>query len=603
MDRVRFALILLVLSVLALAACSQPPTPSPMATAESAPTTTPATLTPTHVPSPPPYPTLSPRELAALPVAPPAAYPRWYVALTSDDDWVEALPYCMPDGSCSVALLDHLEHPGTVSWDLRDDPLAAGYTWKDLRQLFRAPETNRLSFLGLDDRNRWWIGVVVPASRSAGRPAKMVALLPIGNPEEVSYDYTWESNLAFAEYYIVENRVLRVYRWTNNAPALVYEMENTPTNAVSPWKDDLDMNGDGQADVTLRWYEWGTKWAEATIKYQFLGPANTGGYRSLGSVDRDFQYTDANSDGVGEFLYPRPATNPTQWDVVAWNGTAFTATAPILRPAAPPVQQVDVDNLPPLPADLYLRRDDKSWRWPREGGALQQVDNLPAAPASPCPAVGGNEKLFDWSPSCRYALAEMRGMEGGSTGFYDTQSSQTVEIPGSFVYASGWSSFAWDPQERFLVHAGADGCVCLYRIDLPGGQATALLHVVDVFDFMRRDSGAVDPFVFPDGSIGLSIQGLDPSRYPIFGVYRLMPEGTLVLLAQAPPLALRKQEVRATLGQVLWSPGGAAYLYQVPLTRSQPLPDRPMLLGLSDGSAVYELSDILDGAKDFQWGQ
>lgn len=46
-------------------------------------------------------------------------------------------------------------------------------------------------------------------------------------------------------------------------------------------------------------------------------------------------------------------------------------------------------------------------------------------------------------------------------------------------------------------------------------------------------------------------------------------------------------------GTVLWSSGGKAYLYT--------LDDRPLLLGLTDGSAFWNVREVLKDAHDFQW--
>ena len=147
----------------------------------------------------------------------------------------------------------------------------------------------------------------------------------------------------------------------------------------------------------------------------------------------------------------------------------------------------------------------------------------------------------------------------------------------------------------------------LFEVNPATGAATPLLETAICSPAYgpcpQRSSGmgVISPKALPDGAIGFAVQSTMPGQYPQPGIYRRDADGTLNLLANLRLLEPYCIATRAgyDFGQVLWSPDGEALLYYSPPACL----DGIVLLGLADGSALYDLSNLPGAVTDIRWGE
>jgi hypothetical protein len=178
-----------------------------------------------------------------------------------------------------------------------------------------------------------------------------------------------------------------------------------------------------------------------------------------------------------------------------------------------------------------------------------------------------------------------------------------VRIPGTGS-AEGQNQFAWLPDgSLILARAGVSGG--LFRVDPARGTAQPLVEIALCglaglpCPQYSTGMGATDPFVFPDGDLGFAVQGTLAGQYPPTGIYRRSAEGMLIKLADLPqldPFCVVSRSGYA-FGRVVWAPDGSAFLYYSPSS----CPDGSVLLGLGDGSAVWNLSQLSGTITDLRF--
>jgi hypothetical protein len=179
-----------------------------------------------------------------------------------------------------------------------------------------------------------------------------------------------------------------------------------------------------------------------------------------------------------------------------------------------------------------------------------------------------------------------------------------VEIPGTLNY-TGTSSFAWAPSGLLMGWAGITGG--LFQVNPATGAAVPLLETalcapgISPCPQATTGMGVNSPRSLPDGALGFAVQSTMPGQYPPPGIYRRDWDGTLNLLAGLRLLEPYCVTTRAgyDFGQVLWSPDGEAFLYYSPPACL----DGIVLLGRTDGSVLYDLSNLPGAVTDIRWGK
>ncbi len=517
----------------------------------------------------------------------------WNIALTCGRS-VYAQIENLPDGTLDLSLSDG----GPIQWNWSNESLASQFHWLEIQPQQQEHLYDTLAFWGRDSHQKWWIGVVSNLCQSAD----LSAILPVNDPQGAVLEIYPNSDGLPEVFWLMDDGRLNAYRWVDGQAFLAFTLDEIPNADFSIWAEGnfTDLIGDSKPEVFIRWGD-----PLRPYLYQILTEEG-GGYRLIGEIEPGWQFVDVDADGAGEFLRPQPEGSPSRWEVYKWKRDQFEWVEPLQRPTAPSPTFPEEFSLPRLPADMYYWRDGDWWLWQNTGGSPKKLSQPPPQAGEACHRENIPEwQIVSWSPDCRYAVLSVPGtVEGSSNALLDTQTSREISTPNSFTYTRGLSTFAWDPGSRYLIHTRADGGEGLYRILLPGGAVEPVMSMNMPIEPAPESYfwGAVDPVVLPGGSIGFVVEGTQNQLYPPPGVYKLDPDGQLHMLAEIPTLPYDPQDpTRAFPGRVIWSPDGSAFLYSAPSPDGQRQHYQVLLLGKTNGSAVWDITRIFNDAQDFRW--
>jgi hypothetical protein len=217
--------------------------------------------------------------------------------------------------------------------------------------------------------------------------------------------------------------------------------------------------------------------------------------------------------------------------------------------------------------------------------------------------LAGVHRPLSWSPDGRRLLVTVGYYEGGAAALWDVETGQAQLSKDTFVYAVGRSDFAWLPDGSGIVHARSQGSAALTIIATDDtNQVTPLLHSL-TFDTPSSHYNAISPHILVDGSIGFSLRHSNQDLYHVNGIFRIQSDGSgWEQIAGLPSVYREDQDSPWQFGKVLWSPKGQAFLFVDRQGYDWPPTYRTLLLGLTDGSGLWDMGEVLDGASEFQWG-
>ncbi len=387
------------------------------------------------------------------------------------------VPYRLPVNKWNIIAIAGQDRNTTpaglpsIYWDWQEETMKPDY-WQEIRYLASLRGDGMGKFLGLDEHGQWWVVGIMGACEEPS----VSAMFPVINPENVSfevYSFGEESYFGYS-YWIVDGSKLTVYELKSDLPTILWTLDNVPDIALLPGLR-YDYTGDGEPDLVLF---WGSGLLQI---YQSEG----NDFKQIGEVETSYhQYSDVDGDSIGEFLWPIPEDNPTEWKVYGWNGEQFIWKGSLPKPV---INATTIDS--------------------------------PIA-----------------SSDCPFHLIEVGHYEGSSYNVSNSDESINWEIPNTFTYVRGHSTFTWDENCRFLIHARADsGGGGLYRLDLNSGNVETLLSLPGSPED-SRGYGAVQPIALANGDIIFTIQGQDATLYPPLGIYQFTADGDLRLLVDIPPL-------------------------------------------------------------------
>jgi hypothetical protein len=457
---------------------------------------------------------------------------------------------------------------------------------------------------------------------SGGSALQTGAVLPVSSPDDLFLAISPVEQGGADYYFLRDGQQITV---TSPTGETVWQATNVPGKrlTVSTGAPPVQVDGGGPIPLILSWT------GEAGTALQLFA-VEAGKLRLIAEPSVTAQFLEIDGDGLREFIDPRPESTPPAWDVTHWTGSAYESASTLEVPAAKtPVVVKSWTALPALPVDLYLLGPGGWGIWPRAGGSLAAVTGTPPAPALPCTA-----ELACASPDRRYSLALINETQDPTptpkrsptstvtpvaiaTGIFlpsatpglptptttpvphtsvGIRGGGLVRIPGTGS-PEGQNQFAWLPDGGLiLARAGSSGG--LFRVDPATGVSLPLLEIALCgltglpCPQYSTGMGATDPFLFPNGDLGFAVQGTLSGQYPPQGIYRRGADGTLTKLADLPqldPFCVVNRSGYA-FGRVIWAPDGSAFLYYSPSS----CPDGVVLLGLGDGSAVWNLS-LLSG--------
>lgn len=511
-------------------------------------------------------------------------------------------------------------------WDWHDKGLEPTL-WQDIRPL----GYDLSSFLGRDEKGHWWavmtqvnwnvpevvVSGMFPVSSLDNRPADALGLYPAEELGELQIEpielYPGGERVKGVEHVLVreQNRLL-LYEMKNGQARQTWSADQTlpgrfHLHSYADQSGSLDMTGDGRDEILV---VWDLNVPPLIDAYQ-VGDSDSGVLQWLGRFDSTWQYMDVTGDGVPEFLQPGTSETPQTWQVIGWNGNTFTE-GEVLHPPTPispsPTVITSQEELPPIPSDIYFAFGGNQWRrWSARGGLPEEMTEPPDDLSGDCaPFDFGGYGDACYSPAGRYKLVHVSAqIEGSYTGILDGLTNNTVTIFESFTYTEGYNTFAWSPDEKFLLFARGDGFARLAKINPVTGESQTVLNPslcgLDFWHCNRFErEGVTDPVVFADGSLGFAFQSPNPALYPPPGIYRFSPQGELSMLVSLPWIDESKGVMPSApiYGYLLWSPDKSMFLFFDPLENSG---IRTLLLGKADGSALWDLQEALPNVRQFLW--
>jgi hypothetical protein len=503
-----------------------------------------------------------------------------------------ALPYQMPDGSFGLALIDNLEDGTTISWLWHQETLSAEKSWLRIRRMNQTLNEDILLFLAQAPDKTWYLGAVTLPAQGA----QLIGLIPVQNVDDVFVSVTLFSGHPW-EFWLVEANTLRLYQWQSGTSALLWELPETPENAITvQMSAATDIITDGNPELWLRWWPRDMKgqWKDAVSLQQYC-VNEWPGYLVIASFVPNAQVQDIDNDGVREFLVPNAADSPTGWELYDWDGEVYDYVSALPYPTGPLPQVPKLSELPPLSANLYFWKEDTAYRWPKAGGELEKVEKTDTPT---CYAAAVAQEVVSWSPDCAYAVIKVPAAEEGYTlGLLNVAGGGVIEIPNTFTISGGYSTFDWNQASGFVLHARAGSNPGLYRVGLFDGLSETIFVLSTIDD---DPFGVTDPFAFTDGSVGFAIQGSDNRLYPPPGIYHRALDGSLQMLADLPALGSR-DPANASYGTVQWSGNGSAFLFRAPFYGGEQPPYSSLLVGTSDASFLLDINPILGKAANFVW--
>ena len=203
----------------------------------------------------------------------------------------------------------------------------------------------------------------------------------------------------------------------------------------------------------------------------------------------------------------------------------------------------------------------------------------------------------NWLPDGKHLLIDVGCFEGGYSAVMDVETGTIREVSHTWSYPDPYVAISWSQDGTNLL---------VNDINFESGIGPAYLVQVPVEEPIQETiiisatwPGSIwptEPHSLPNGRIGFANQQCVDSEGMRSGIYTIERDGTdLEFVSPLPEMPCYVSDgIRTPLGTVLWSPDGIAYLYFG-------LEQRPSLLGLTDGSVLWDVRELLANAYHFQW--
>lgn len=215
-----------------------------------------------------------------------------------------------------------------------------------------------------------------------------------------------------------------------------------------------------------------------------------------------------------------------------------------------------------------------------------------------------------WSPDGRRLVSRLGSFEGSGNLLWDVDSGESRDLEMLEYHAKRWD-LGWISDSSALI--GATGTESLpARLSLSPADFREESHSIplnqSLWPQVRHQLGTAAiaaQGLYSIGDVGFALRQGDPGAYPGNGVFRVGVDGKgLRALVGLPDAVTYQRHLDYEwLGDVIWSPLGQAFLFMENSPAAQgPV---PTILGLSDGSAAWDVREVLGGGDvgGFLWGR
>jgi len=211
----------------------------------------------------------------------------------------------------------------------------------------------------------------------------------------------------------------------------------------------------------------------------------------------------------------------------------------------------------------------------------------------PCDSFCAAWDVQEWSPDGKYVLLLRRCYEGGYYAVLNVDTGVVQDVPNTFFYPEAGSVTWLHDSSGLLVNYVSTSRNILSLVSVTDPLQETVLLSAD----WPAEVWATDVHEVPPERIGFANHRCVDGTGKRPGIYTMNKDGTgLEWVSPLPALACSDPWGYNSVpwGMVLWAPDGSAYLY---LADSY----SPLLLGRTDGSALWDVRGLLAGAYAFHW--
>lgn len=206
-------------------------------------------------------------------------------------------------------------------------------------------------------------------------------------------------------------------------------------------------------------------------------------------------------------------------------------------------------------------------------------------------------RVRNWSPDGKRLLIDVGCFEGGYSAVMDADTGEVQAIPHSWSYPSPYVNIIWSNSgASLLVNHMCRARDCpVYLVQVPAEDPADETVVFSAN--WPSNVWPTEAHDLPDGRIAFANQQCVDGTGMQSGIYTIGSDGSdMEFVSPLPTLPCYVSGgVSRSWNTVLWSPDGTAYLY-FPGNEQQ-----PDLLGMTDGSGLWDVRELLVSAYGFQW--
>ncbi len=213
----------------------------------------------------------------------------------------------------------------------------------------------------------------------------------------------------------------------------------------------------------------------------------------------------------------------------------------------------------------------------------------------PAQSFCGVWRVANWSPDGRHLLLDVGCFEGGYSALMDVDTGEIQEVPQTWGYVDVDIHILWGQSSAgLLVNYINIMTEETQLIWVPVDNPSHKMSVISAT--WPAEIWPVNPYEMPDGRIAFVNQQCVDRKGARPGIYTICRDGTgLTFVIPLPPAPCYESAgvPQRIDSYILWSPDGKAFLYFSE--------DRPFLLAWTNGSALWDVREMLKDAHTFQW--
>ncbi len=201
-----------------------------------------------------------------------------------------------------------------------------------------------------------------------------------------------------------------------------------------------------------------------------------------------------------------------------------------------------------------------------------------------------------WSPDGHWLIVNVVPYEGIALYLMNADTGRTLRLPRAGCFIVCPFEAVWGTAGVWVASGDIDvrgEPVVLYSAQVSGADTLEITRWITA-----TEMGAIPPtslHALPDGRLGFALQKCAGRPGPEQGIYVWDLDNTVRQVSPLPAYACSPYHGDLFWGSVAWAPGGTAFLY---LDEGE----HPVLLGLTDGSALWDVRELLQGGHRFRWG-